>query len=99
MTVDTFFECSAQHAMSGRDVFADMRSVGNYALDGVSLGKGTFSRVERATHLILKRHVALKIQGPDSMEKKISLSFSLQNGLSFGLTLSKKNHRNPHRRN
>ena len=49
--------------MSRRD-FGEIRSVGNYSLDGVSLGKGTFSRVERATHVLLKRTVALKIQGP-----------------------------------
>ena len=49
--------------MSDRDIAAGkIHSLGNYALDGVCLGKGTFSRVERATHVILKRRVALKIQ-------------------------------------
>ena len=55
--------------MSDRDVAVaaggKIRSLGNYALDGVSLGKGTFSRVERATHVILKRRVALKIQNKE----------------------------------
>ena len=54
--------------MSDRDVVTavgKIRSLGNYALDGVSLGKGTFSRVERATHVILKRRVALKIQNKE----------------------------------
>ena len=48
------------YEMSGK-----IHSLGNYALDGVSLGKGTFSRVERATHVILKRRVALKIQNKE----------------------------------
>ena len=61
-----------------------MRSVGNYALDGVSLGKGTFSRVERATHVILKRPVALKIQLKDSINNKGS------NSIDFGLSFSMK---------
>ena len=55
--------------MSGRDVASagKIRSLGNYAVDGVSLGKGTFSRVERATHVILKRRVALKIQNKEKI--------------------------------
>ena len=76
---------------ANRDVAAGkIHSLGNYALDGVCLGKvwygicasaihwmkfvtpntiicmkGTFSRVERATHVILKRRVALKVQNKE----------------------------------
>ena len=58
--------------------FAEIRSVGNYTLDGVSLGKGTFSRVERATHAILKRPVALKIQLKESIDNKGSSAMGFQ---------------------
>ena len=66
-----------QYAMNRRN-FAEIRSVGNYTLDGVSLGKGTFSRVERATHAILKRPVALKIQLKESIDNKGSSAMDFQ---------------------
>jgi serine/threonine protein kinase len=36
-------------------------SIGNYALLGSILGKGTFGRVELGCHKVLKTKVALKI--------------------------------------
>ena len=43
--------------------FGDGRKLlkfGNYNLDGVSLGKGAFGKVEKATHTKVKTKVALK---------------------------------------
>jgi len=36
-------------------------SIGNYHLTGNTLGKGTFARVEAATHVLLDTQVALKV--------------------------------------
>ena len=36
-------------------------SLGNYKLDGVRLGKGSFASVELARHVLIKMPVALKI--------------------------------------
>ena len=36
-------------------------SIGNYALSDCSLGKGSFAFVNKSTHSILKKDVALKV--------------------------------------
>ena len=65
-------------------------SIGNYLLDHTSLGKGTFAKVELATHTLLDRKVALKI----IIKSKIKDPYMAKNLTREASLLCRLNHPN-----
>ena len=65
-------------------------SIGNYSLSSCTLGKGSFAFVNKSTHSILKKDVALKVM----MKNKIKDDYVSRNYMREAVLLSKLKHPN-----